>query len=92
MVESEQVPLLIQSEINKKLDDLKEVRGNVMAALSEVSDNLVAIGCFISQHLRSETNPDGVFLQEEAVYLDCLKVKVEELDKVFSQDKTSWNA
>ena len=44
----------------------------------------------LSTSIKSEENPDGYLVQADNLYLNCLTLKIDELEDLFSQDESHW--
>ena len=48
------------------------------------------IKCRIRDNIRSKASPEGLLLQKEEKYLQCLATQHQELEILYKKDETDW--
>ena len=44
----------------------------------------------IKENILNSNNPDGLLIQEETAYLNCLELQHEEFERLLKKDEAHW--
>lgn len=73
-------------------DDFNTFRADIDADILAIRAQILSLTSKIKAQVRSEENPNGLLIQDQAHYLRCLKFQTEELGSVLEKDKGYWEA
>ena len=85
------LPREIIAKSEKRIIAFHSLKAELDADLSKVHEQLEAVRTKFKANLHTANNYEGLLMQSEQKYLDCLEIKHRELEELLRRDAVHWD-